>query len=134
MTIIWCMVPEMWSTTIRIFCHFETFLPFSHPKNPKNQNFEKMKITLGDIIILQKCTKNYDHMLYCSWDMACDGCNFYFSFWAIFCPFTHLTAQKIKILQKWKKLLQISSFYICIKKNYDHNIWFLRYGTRQTDG
>ena len=44
------MVPEMWSTTIRIFCHFETSLPFSHPNNPKNQNFEKMKITLGDII------------------------------------------------------------------------------------
>ena len=30
----------------------------------------------------------HDHMLYCSWDMACDRCSFYFSFWAIFCTFT----------------------------------------------
>ena len=40
------------------------FLPF-YPTNPKNQNFEKMP---GDIIILHKCTKNHDHMLYCSWN------------------------------------------------------------------
>ena len=57
----------------------------------------KMKRIPGDIIILQQCTKNHDHMLYCSWDMARDGCN-YFSFWAIFCPFTlfALTAWKMK--------------------------------------
>ena len=29
--------------------------------------------------------------------MVCDWCNCYFSFWAIFCPFTALTDQKIKI-------------------------------------
>ena len=26
----------------------------------------------GDIIILHMCTKNYDHMMYGSWDMMCD--------------------------------------------------------------
>ena len=70
-----------------------------------------------------------------------DRCNCYFSFWAIFCPFTPLTAQKIKILRKWKnekKHLEISSFYICVvSKN------MVRYCTvpeiwcamdRQTDG
>ena len=31
-----------------ILCHF---LPFYSPKNPKNQNFEKMKITAGGIIV-----------------------------------------------------------------------------------
>ena len=55
-------------------------------------------------------------MLYCSWDMVCDRCNCYFSFWAIFCPFIPLTAQKIKILKKWKNCLEISSFYICVPK------------------
>ena len=34
-------------------------------------------------------------------------CN-YFSFRTIFCPFTPLTAQKIKILKKWKKHLKMS--------------------------
>ena len=38
MTIIWCMVPEIWSATDRIFCHFG---PFFALYNPKNQNFEK---------------------------------------------------------------------------------------------
>ena len=64
------------------------FLPFYHPNSPKNQNLEKMKKTPRDIIILHKCTKNHDHMLYCSWDIACDIFNCYFSFWATFCPFT----------------------------------------------
>ena len=44
----------------------------------------------------------------------------YFSFWAIFCPFTTLiTAQKIKILKNEKKkknCLETSSFYICIPR------------------
>ena len=30
-----------------------------------NQNFEKMKKTPGDIIILHQYTKNHDHMLHC---------------------------------------------------------------------
>ena len=50
------------------FLSFQTicFLPFYLPNNPKNQNFEKMKTTHGDIIILHKCTKNHDQILYCS--------------------------------------------------------------------
>ena len=92
------------------------FLPFYLPNSPKNQNFEKMKKTPGDIIILHMCTKNYDQMMYSSWDMVRDRCNCYFSFWDIFCPFTPLTAQKIKILKKWNTCLKISSFCICVPK------------------
>ena len=98
------------------FVILDNFLPFYPPNNPKNQNFEKMKKTPGDIIILHMCTKNYDQMMYGSWDMVCDRCYCYFSFWAIFCPFTPLTAQKIKILKKWKKHLEISSFYTSVPK------------------
>ena len=47
--------------------------------------------------------------------MTRDRCN-YFSCWAILCPFTPLTAKKIKILKKVKKQLDISSFYICVPK------------------
>ena len=75
-----------------------------------------MKKAAGYIIILHMCTKNYDQMMYGSWDMVRDRCNCYFSFWAIFCPFTPLTAQKIKILKKWKKCLEISSFYKSVPK------------------
>ena len=51
-------------------------------------------------------------MLYCSLDMACNGFNYYFSFWAIFYPFTSLTAQKIKN----EKKQEISSFYNSVPK------------------
>ena len=35
-------------------------LPFYPPNSSKNENFQKMKKTPGDIIILHKCTINYD--------------------------------------------------------------------------
>ena len=95
--IIWCTVPEIWRMTDVMIFHFGPFFALLTPNNPKNQNFEKLKKAPGDIIILHKCTKNHDHMLYCSLDMARNGFNCYFSFWAIFYPFTSLTAQKIKI-------------------------------------
>ena len=163
MTIIWCMVPEIWSMTDRIFCHsgpffaflhpygprkskfwknekntwryyhftnvyhkwqsydvwflrygvqqteffviWDSFLPFYPSNNPKNQNFEKMKKTPGDIIILHKCTINDNHMMYDSWDMEHDG-HIFLSFWTIFCTFTPLTTRN-QNFEKWKKHLEI---------------------------
>ena len=95
---VWFLRYEAWQT--EFFVILDHFLPFYPPNNPKNQNFEKMKKTPGDIIILHKCTKNHDHMLYCFWHMAHNGCNCYYSFWAIFCPFTSWKARKIKITKK----------------------------------
>ena len=122
MKIIWCLVPDIKGRTDRVFCHFGIlsfftcvpqmaiiwcmvlghFLPFYSTNNQKYPNFEKMKKSPGHIIILDKCTKNHDCMLYCSWDMTRDGCN-YFSFLVIFYVFTHLTGQKIKIKKKNEK-------------------------------
>ena len=49
--------------------------------------------------------------------MVHDRSNCYFSFWAIFCPFTSVTAQKTEIKKKKKKKHpEISSFYICVPK------------------
>ena len=93
------------------------FLPFYPPNSLKNQNFEKMKKISGDIIILQKCTKNYDQLMYRSWDMVRDRCSCYFSFWAIFCPFIGVTAPKIKISKKWKKQNKKN------QKNNNNNNW-----------
>ena len=113
MTITWCMVPEIWSVTDKIFCHFWPIFAPIPPMNPENQNFENMKIIPGDIIILHMCTINDNHMMYGSWDMKRDKQNF-LSFWTLFCPFTPLTTQKIKILKNWKKHMKILSFYTCM--------------------
>ena len=95
------------------FVIFGHFLPFDLPSNLKNYNFEIMKKIPGDIIISQLCTTNDDHMIYVSWDMELDRQNF-FSFWTMFCSFTPLTNQKIKIFKYWEKHLEISSFYTSV--------------------
>ena len=99
-----------------LFFILDYFLSFYSPNSPKNQNLKKMEKAPGNIIILHKCNKNNDQMQYCSWDMVRDRCNCYFSFWAIFCPFTPRTTWQMKILKKWKKPLEISSFYISVPK------------------
>ena len=49
----------------QMFLSFWTvILPFYSPNNPKNENFEKMKQMSGDIIILQMCIINDNHMMY----------------------------------------------------------------------
>ena len=99
-----------------MFLILGNFLPFYPQTAQKMKISKKMKKTPGDIIILHKCTKNYDYMPYCSWDMAHDGCNCCFLFWVIFCPFTPLTARKVEISKKWKKHLEISSFSTSLLK------------------
>ena len=117
------------------FTFWAIFCPFNPLSCPKNKISKKWKKTPGDIIILDKCTKNHDHMLYFSWDMAHDGCNCYFSFWAIFCPFTPITTQKIKISKKknqQKNACRYHHFRNVYQKLLD-DLRFLRYGVRQTN-
>ena len=153
MTVIWCIVPEVWSATDRNICHsshdawflrygvwrtefffvLDQFLPFYPLNNLKNQNFEKMKKTPGDISILHIFTKNDNYMMYGSWDTECNGQNF-LSFWTIFCPFTPLTAWKIKILKNWKIFLEILSFYTSVPYKWQsYDAWFLRYEAWRTE-
>ena len=94
------------------------FCPFILLTSRKIKIIKKRKEkTPGDIIILRKCTRNNNHMMYGSWDMERDRENF-LSCWTIFCTFTtplpSLQTQKIKILKKWKNHLEISSFYTCV--------------------
>ena len=58
-----------------IFC---PVTPLSPPNNPGNQNFEKMKKTPADLIILNLHINKHDHMMYTYSDMECDrySCHF----------------------------------------------------------
>ena len=58
------MVSEISSTTSTMFCHIGLFFALLPPSNPENINFEKMKKTPGDIIILHMNTINQNHMMY----------------------------------------------------------------------
>ena len=83
-------VPKIWHVTdVIVIFHFGPLFAFLTPLTAQKTNIKKsLKKMTQDIIILYKWTKNHDHMLYCSWDMVCDRCNCYFSFWAISSPFT----------------------------------------------
>ena len=111
---IWCMVPEIWSTTNRIFCHFGLFFahlpppspppPTSHLNNPENQNFAKMKKKRPeDIITLHICA--IMKIIWCMfleiWSMT-DVTSHFGPFFTLLSP---LTTQKIKIFKKRKKHL-----------------------------
>ena len=97
----------------KFFVILDYFLPFYPTNNLENKNFEKMKNVPKDIIILHMRTINENQIMYGSWDMEHDRHNF-FSLRTILCPFTLLTTQKIKILKKWKKSLEISSFHTSV--------------------
>ena len=74
-------------------------------------------------------------MQYCSWDIVHDRCDFYFSFCAIFCPFTPLAAQKFKnFLKNERSAGRYHHFTYVYKKLWSDDVWFLRYGARRTDG
>ena len=92
MMIIWYIVLQKWSATDRIFYQFGPFFALFLPLQPrKSKLWKNEKITIND-----------NHIMYGSWDIKCDR-QIFLSLWAIFCPFTPLTTQKIKILKKWKK-------------------------------
>ena len=92
MMIIWYIVLQKWSATDRIFYQFGPFFALLLPLQPrKSKLWKNEKITIND-----------NHIIYGSWDIKCDR-QIFLSLWAIFCPFTPLTTQKIKILKKWKK-------------------------------
>ena len=118
----------------KLLSFWAIFFPFSTLTTWKIK-IVKLKKTPGDIVILHinyhklQCTINYNLLMYGSWDMEHNRQNF-LSFWTVFCPFTPLWTQKIKILKKWKKYLKILSFYKHKWQSYD--AWFLRYGVQRT--
>ena len=106
-----------WRMSLLFFIlgYFLPSYPPPPPPPPPKKKTQKNKKNPGDIITLHKCTKNHDHMLYCSWEMVCDKCNFYFSFWAIFCPF----GTKNQNFKKMKKTPQDIIILQMCTKNYD---------------
>ena len=109
------------------FSFWSIFCPFTPLTTQKIKILKKKPP--GYIIILQKCTIHDNHMMYSSWGMKHDRQNFSV-FWAIICPSTPLTTQKIKILKKWKNTWKYH-FTQVYQKSWSYAILFLRYSTWQ---
>ena len=58
------------------------FLPFYPTNNLKKLKFWKTEIKTWKYYHFKQEYQKCDHMLYRFWDMAHDGCNFHFLFWA----------------------------------------------------
>ena len=119
-----------------LFSFWTIFCPFTPPLtpyNPENQNFEKIKKTPGDIIILHKCNINDNHIWYMVPEIWSKVHQMKFlSSLATFCHFTALTAWKIRISKKMKtKSLEKSSVKQLHPKSWSYAILFLTYGTWQ---
>ena len=64
---VWFLRYGAWQTKFFLmFWSFFALLP------QENQNFEMMKEVSGDIIISHMCTKNYDQIMFNTWDMVHD--------------------------------------------------------------
>ena len=85
------------------FLFWTIFGPFTPPTplhNSKNHNFEKMKRTPGDIMILHKCTINDNYMIYGSWDINHNSQIFF----VILGHFLHFYLPKSPKTQNFKKM------------------------------
>ena len=107
------MVPEIQSETNCFLSFWAIFcpLPPAPHNNPETQNFEKMKKATGYDIILNLCNKkrssNVCLLRYGGWQaIFCQDK-------AIFCSFTPPLTPIVKIWEKYKKHLEILSFYTC---------------------
>ena len=105
--------------TDRIFCHFgQFFAPSTSLTTWKVQNFEKMKKTSGDVIILHKCTRNENHDV---WFLRYGERQkeLFLIFGPFFAFLLPLTTWKIKILKNEKKLGDIIVLHRCtINENH----------------
>ena len=127
-----CTVPEIRSETDSfflsfwaIFCHFRILTTWKI-------KILTLKKTPGNIVILHISAINDNHMMYNSWDMERDGHSI-LSFWTVFCPFTPLWTQKIKVLKKWKNQFEdIIILQMVYHKWQSCDVWFLRYGVQRT--
>ena len=77
------------------------------------------------------CTINEDHIVYCSWDIRCDGQLFVIL--DHFLPFDLPNNPKYQDCEKWKKAWGYYHLILVYRKWRSYDVWFLRYGARQIE-
>ena len=98
--------------TNRFLSFWVIFCPLTFLTTWKIKILKKWKKHMK-ILSFYTCIPQMMIMMCGSWDMDHDRQNF-LSLWTIFCPFTTLTTQKIKILKKWKNIpVDIVILHMC---------------------
>ena len=122
MTIILCVVTEIWSATDSILCHLRPFFALSShqqlekPEFWKNEEKKHLEISSFYTYVPQMM------IIWCMVPEILSTTNrIFLSFWTILCPFTPLTTQKTKILEKWKRDIESDSQIFII---FDHFLHF----------
>ena len=117
-------VPEIWHVADVIvifpFGLFFALHPLTPQKMKKNLEISSFNTSIPKIMIICFTFLGY---------MARNRCNCYFSFWAIFCPFTPLTAQKQKISINEKTTWRYHHFTHVYQNNiylHIYNICFMK--------
>ena len=109
---VWFLRYKVWRTIF--FVILGHFLPFDHPNNPKNQNFEKIKKSARRYIISQWCTTNDDHI--CMVPKISSTTDTIFCHFGLFFALLLPNSLKNENIKKWKKLLEKSSVYASVPK------------------
>ena len=112
-TITW-MLPKIWSATDIIFCHFGSFFALLH-------HYWTQKLKVGKNLRSTSRYYTFTHVhhkwrSYDVWFLRYEARQNFFVILGYFWSFSSLTIWKIKILKKWKKHLEISSFYTSAPK------------------
>ena len=120
MTIIWCMVPEIRSTTDRSYCHFGLFFALLLPYGPRKSKFWKHENNVWRYHFTHVYQKwqSYDVWLlrYAVWWTK------FFVILDCFLPFYPLNNPKNQNFAKMKKKhLEVLSFYTCVNDNHIMN-------------
>ena len=138
MTIIWCMVSEIWIAPDQMFLsYWAIFCPFMPPStplpnSPKNEKFKKMKKTLKKSSF-NRSVPTIMIICYTVPDIMLHGrCNSYFLFWAIFFHFyPHNSLKNENLKQMNKTPWRYHHFTQLYQKSWSCAIMFLRYGMWQ---
>ena len=125
-TILWCMLPHIWSETDIIFCHFGHFLLL---KWKLGKNVEKT----WRYYPLHICTITEVHIMCVSWDIKAwltqlfvVSCHFLY-----FDPPNNLKNQNFE--KNRKRSWRYYHFTLVYHKWQSDDVWFMRYEAGQTD-
>ena len=121
---IWYTVPEKWCEADIILLSFWAIfcpLPPPPPNDPEKENFQKLKKIPGDIILLNMCTINEDHIKYIhvSWNFSACQTDF-FVILGHFLSFHPTENWENQTFEKMKKrpgnniIFQMCTFFKCI--------------------